>query len=177
MDRFAQYEDANSVLAGDSEMASQIDEFSDSVKGQGEAVPGSVTTYKTNPNGTPIGKVSPGVVGAVAATGVAGAAGTAPVIGTAEAAGAAPVSGTAGAAGLTAAGASIAAMGSVLDDSVEPEEVPIEVLDYIVPPLDLLAEPVKGRGADEEELKSTAKLLQDTLKSFGVNVKVTNVSC
>ena len=174
MDRFAQYEDANSVLAGDSEMASQIDEFSDSVKGQGEAVPGSVTTYKTNPNGTPIGKVSPGVVGAVAATGVAGAAGAAPAIG---AAGAATVSGATGAAGLTAAGASIAAMGSILDDSVEPEEVPIEVLDYIVPPLDLLAEPVKGRGADEEELKSTAKLLQDTLKSFGVNVKVTNVSC
>ncbi len=177
MDRFAQYEDANSVLAGDSEMASQIDEFSDSVKGQGEAVPGSVTTYKTNPNGTPIGKVSPGVVGAVAATGVAGAAGTSPAIGTAGAAGAAGVSGAAGTAGLTAAGASIAAMGSILDDSVEPEEVPIEVLDYIVPPLDLLAEPVKGRGADEEELKSTAKLLQDTLKSFGVNVKVTNVSC
>ena len=174
MDRFAQYEDANSVLASDSEMASQIDEFSDSVKGQGEAVPGSVTTYKTNPNGTPIGKVSPGVVGAVAATGVAGAAGAAPAIGTAGAAGEAGVS---GAAGLTAAGASIAAMGSILDDSVEPEEVPIEVLDYIVPPLDLLAEPVKGRGADEEELKSTAKLLQDTLKSFGVNVKVTNVSC
>ncbi len=174
MDRFAQYEDANSVLAGDSEMASQIDEFSDSVKGQGEAVPGSVTTYKTNPNGTPIGKVSPGVVGAVAATGVAGAAGAAPAIG---AAGAATVSGATGAPGLTAAGASIAAMGSILDDSVEPEEVPIEVLDYIVPPLDLLAEPVKGRGADEEELKSTAKLLQDTLKSFGVNVKVTNVSC
>ena len=177
MDRFAQYEDANSVLAGDSEMASQIDEFSDSVKGQGEAVPGSVTTYKTNPNGTPIGKVSPGVVGAVAATGVAGAAGTSPAIGTAGAAGAAGASGAAGTAGLTAAGASIAAMGSILDDSVEPEEVPIEVLDYIVPPLDLLAEPVKGRGADEEELKSTAKLLQDTLKSFGVNVKVTNVSC
>lgn len=178
MDRFAQYEDGNLVLAGDSEMASQIDEFSDSVKGQGEAVPGSVTTYKTNPNGTPIGNVSPGVVGAVAATGVAGAAGAAPAIGTAgAAAGAAGAAGVSGAAGLTAAGASIAAMGSILDDSVEPEEVPIEVLDYIVPPLDLLAEPVKGRGADEEELKSTAKLLQDTLKSFGVNVKVTNVSC
>jgi len=174
MDRFAQYEDANSVLAGDSEMASQIDEFSDSVKGQGEAVPGSVTTYKTNPNGTPIGKVSPGVAGALAATGAAGAAGAATAVGTAGAVGAA---GAAGAAGLTAAGASIAAMGSILDDSVEPEEVPIEVLDYIVPPLDLLAEPVKGKGADEEELKSTAKLLQDTLKSFGVNVKVTNVSC
>lgn len=177
MDRFAQYEDGNLVLAGDSAMASQIDEFSDSVKGQGEAVPGSVTTYKTNPNGTPIGKVSPGATGAAPATGVAGAAGAASAMGTAGVAGAAGVSGAAKAPGLTAAGASIAAMGSILDDSVEPEEVPIEVLDYIVPPLDLLAEPVKGRGADEEELKSTAKLLQDTLKSFGVNVKVTNVSC
>jgi DNA segregation ATPase FtsK/SpoIIIE, S-DNA-T family len=49
---------------------------------------------------------------------------------------------------------------------------------YVFPPLDLLAKP-KGnaKGISEKDLKETAAKLQSTLESFGVGVKVTNVSC
>jgi S-DNA-T family DNA segregation ATPase FtsK/SpoIIIE len=49
---------------------------------------------------------------------------------------------------------------------------------YVFPPLDLLARP-KGnaKGMSEKDLKETAAKLQSTLESFGVGVKVTNVSC
>jgi S-DNA-T family DNA segregation ATPase FtsK/SpoIIIE len=49
---------------------------------------------------------------------------------------------------------------------------------YVFPPLDLLARP-KGnaKGISEKDLKETAAKLQSTLESFGVGVKVTNVSC
>lgn len=50
--------------------------------------------------------------------------------------------------------------------------------DYEFPPLDLLkAGSKKAIGASEEHLKSTAIKLQQTLQNFGVNVKITNVSC
>lgn len=49
---------------------------------------------------------------------------------------------------------------------------------YIFPSVDLLTKPEKGdSGVSDEELKQRAKKLQDTLESFGVGAKVTNVSC
>lgn len=49
---------------------------------------------------------------------------------------------------------------------------------YVFPPLSKLAKPTEaGKGTSAAELKETAKKLQDTLKSFGVNVTITNISC
>lgn len=49
---------------------------------------------------------------------------------------------------------------------------------YIFPSVDLLTKPEKkNNGISDEELKKRAKKLQDTLESFGVGAKVTNVSC
>lgn len=49
---------------------------------------------------------------------------------------------------------------------------------YIFPSVDLLTKPEKkSSGISDEELKKRAKKLQDTLESFGVGAKVTNVSC
>lgn len=49
---------------------------------------------------------------------------------------------------------------------------------YEYPPLDLLKPGGnKAMGDSEEHLKSTALKLQQTLQNFGVNVKITNVSC
>jgi S-DNA-T family DNA segregation ATPase FtsK/SpoIIIE len=62
--------------------------------------------------------------------------------------------------------------------------VPIDVkiqqesLPYMIPPVSLLKEPVqkKGSAATEETVKSNARLLEDTLNSFGVSAKVVQVS-
>lgn len=49
---------------------------------------------------------------------------------------------------------------------------------YVFPSVDLLTKTEKGNlGISDEELKRRAKKLQDTLESFGVGAKVTNVSC
>lgn len=49
---------------------------------------------------------------------------------------------------------------------------------YVFPTTDLLTKPEKcGNGVSDDELKKRAKKLQDTLESFGVGAKVTNVSC
>lgn len=47
---------------------------------------------------------------------------------------------------------------------------------YEFPPIELLAEPVQGRGANEQELRETAAKLESTLQSFGVRVKVNKFS-
>ena len=50
--------------------------------------------------------------------------------------------------------------------------------EYHYPPLKLLKRgDGKSQGDSDEELRKTAKKLQDTLHNFGVNVTVTNVSC
>lgn len=54
---------------------------------------------------------------------------------------------------------------------------PVPEKKYEFPPIDLLAKPVQGKGANERELKETAAKLQNTLQSFGVRVTVTNISC
>ena len=49
---------------------------------------------------------------------------------------------------------------------------------YSFPPVSLLAKaPAGAKGTSQAELKETAQKLQDTLKSFGVNVTITNISC
>lgn len=49
---------------------------------------------------------------------------------------------------------------------------------YVFPPVNLLKKPSGKRGgSSDNELRETAQKLQQTLQTFGVNVKVTNVSC
>ncbi len=63
-----------------------------------------------------------------------------------------------------------------VDIAAQIEQTPIEKK-YEFPPLELLAKPKPGKGANERELKETAMKLQRTLESFGVRVSVTNISC
>ena len=61
------------------------------------------------------------------------------------------------------------------EESAVIEEKPVE---YQFPPLDLLKRGSnKALGDSQEHLKETAVKLQQTLQNFGVNVKITNVSC
>jgi S-DNA-T family DNA segregation ATPase FtsK/SpoIIIE len=49
---------------------------------------------------------------------------------------------------------------------------------YVFPSVSLLKKGVRGAGGDSDNhLRETARKLEDTLKSFGVEVTVTNVSC
>ena len=48
---------------------------------------------------------------------------------------------------------------------------------YEFPPIDLLAQVEKKQGDSRQHLQETANKLQQTLKNFGVNVTITNVSC
>lgn len=56
------------------------------------------------------------------------------------------------------------------------EEIPVQ--EYVYPPIELL-KPGSGKksGNTEAQLRETAMKLQQTLKNFGVNVTVTNISC
>ncbi len=47
---------------------------------------------------------------------------------------------------------------------------------YVFPPVTLLTKGEKTSGENDEFLKATAKKLQDTLYSFGVNVRITDIS-
>ena len=60
----------------------------------------------------------------------------------------------------------------------KPKEMPKPPKPYIFPPKHLLNK-AKGdeEGISDEELHDTARKLQETLAAFGVNVKVTDVSC
>ncbi len=56
------------------------------------------------------------------------------------------------------------------------EQVPEKA--YVFPPIDLLSRPKNtSKGVSNAELKETAAKLQNTLRSFGVNVTITNISC
>ena len=68
------------------------------------------------------------------------------------------------------------AVDSVAEEIKQNESV--EKAEYVFPPLDLLKKPsgISG-GNTNDEVAETARKLQDTLHSFGVNVTVTNVSC
>lgn len=68
-----------------------------------------------------------------------------------------------------------------LDDgrkAVAVKRVKKENKPYSFPPVSLLAKPQAGaKGTSQSELKETSKKLEDTLRSFGVNVTITNISC
>ena len=49
--------------------------------------------------------------------------------------------------------------------------------EYVFPPVSLLAQPPKKAGDSRMYLQETALKLQQTLKNFGVNVTITNISC
>ena len=48
---------------------------------------------------------------------------------------------------------------------------------YVFPPVSLLKPPGSKQGDSRQHLQETAQKLQQTLKNFGVNVTITNISC
>ena len=54
---------------------------------------------------------------------------------------------------------------------------PPEKKEYVFPPVSLLKKGTNAQGDSKRHLQETALLLQQTLKNFGVNVTITDVSC
>lgn len=63
------------------------------------------------------------------------------------------------------------------DIEMKPEEVVQPPKEYRFPPVDLLKKNEKQAGESKKQLQETASKLQQTLKNFGVNVTITNISC
>lgn len=61
-------------------------------------------------------------------------------------------------------------------ESVSAEQMPPE-RPYVFPPADLLTKAANKAGDSKQHLQETAMKLQQTLKNFGVNVTITNISC
>lgn len=61
-------------------------------------------------------------------------------------------------------------------ESVSAEQMPPE-RPYVFPPADLLTKAANKAGDSRQHLQGTAMKLQQTLKNFGVNVTITNISC
>lgn len=61
-------------------------------------------------------------------------------------------------------------------ESVSVEQMPPE-RPYVFPPADLLTKAANKAGDSRQHLQETAMKLQQTLKNFGVNVTITNISC
>ncbi len=61
-------------------------------------------------------------------------------------------------------------------ESVSAEQMPPEC-PYVFPPADLLTKAANKAGDSRQHLQETAMKLQQTLKNFGVNVTITNISC
>lgn len=61
-------------------------------------------------------------------------------------------------------------------ESVSAEQMPPE-RPYVFPPADLLTKAANKAGDSIQHLQETAMKLQQTLKNFGVNVTITNISC
>lgn len=67
---------------------------------------------------------------------------------------------------------------AVVESHTNPQPAPSQDSEYEFPSLDLLSRPKKGSsGQSDRDLLQTAKKLQDTLDSFGVKVKMGDVSC
>lgn len=67
----------------------------------------------------------------------------------------------------------------LLEKTVEPETEPVQANSfrpYIYPTPDLLKKAANKRGDSRQQIQETAVKLQQTLKNFGVNVTITNVS-
>ncbi len=71
------------------------------------------------------------------------------------------------------------AASSVADVQMQLAQAPVKIKkEYILPPVDLLAvSDINQTGDTREHLQETALKLQQTLKNFGVNVTILNVSC
>ena len=65
----------------------------------------------------------------------------------------------------------------ISDIEKEIETKPEEVKKHVFPPVSLLKQIVAKKGDSRQHLQDTATKLQQTLKNFGVNVTITNVSC
>lgn len=63
------------------------------------------------------------------------------------------------------------------DIEMKSEEVVQPPKEYRFPPVDLLKKNEKQAGESKKQLQETASKLQQTLKNFGVNVTITNISC
>lgn len=66
------------------------------------------------------------------------------------------------------------------DVSLIKEEIHLEAQKerkYVFPPVSLLKPPSNKQGDSKQHLQETAQKLQQTLKNFGVNVTITNISC
>lgn len=67
---------------------------------------------------------------------------------------------------------------NALNNSKEEAEEIVQKKEYVFPPIELLAEPKEtSHGVTDDELRNTALKLQDTLKSFNVNVNMGAVTC
>lgn len=64
---------------------------------------------------------------------------------------------------------------SEIADEIQINSEPIKK--YIFPSVDLLSKPQNKKGDSRAHLQETAMKLQQTLKNFGVNVTITNISC
>lgn len=76
------------------------------------------------------------------------------------------------------------AHGAAEEKEVSDEDIAAEIQQsfevqkpYVFPPVDLLAKVEKKAGDSRAHLQETALKLQQTLKNFGVNVTITNISC
>ena len=62
-----------------------------------------------------------------------------------------------------------------------PEKMDVEIVppekEYVFPPVTLLKQAENKQGDTRKQLQETAMKLQQTLKNFGVNVTITNISC
>lgn len=65
----------------------------------------------------------------------------------------------------------------VPQQKTEPDAVPEGDNTYLFPSMDLLSKPKGGTSASDDDLIHTASKLQQTLESFGVRVKMGDVSC
>ena len=65
----------------------------------------------------------------------------------------------------------------ISDIEKEIETKPEEVKKHVFPPVSLLKQIAAKQGDSRQHLQDTATKLQQTLKNFGVNVTITNVSC
>ncbi len=63
------------------------------------------------------------------------------------------------------------------EKAAKPEHIEMEKEEYKFPPIDLLKGiPAKSPAAEQAELESTARRLVDTLKSFGVETRIVDIS-
>lgn len=65
----------------------------------------------------------------------------------------------------------------ISDIEKEMESTQEEIKKYVFPPVSLLKQIAPKQGDSRQYLQETANKLQQTLKNFGVNVTITNISC